>query len=67
MPSFLPPAVGVFLLNKDVIQLLQTHGISASGPNQLLQNLYKLLLAAESALPHSALPPPPAPAAGRRR
>ncbi|KAL4854482.1 UV radiation resistance associated protein [Chlorella vulgaris] len=41
-------AVGVFLLNKDVIQLLQTHGISAAGPNQLLQNLYKLLLAAET-------------------
>ena len=48
-------AVGVFLLNKDVIQLLQAHGISAAGPNQLLHNLYKLLLAAQSALPH--LPP----------
>ena len=47
--------MGVFLLNKDVIQLLQAHGISAAGPNQLLHNLYKLLLAAQSALPH--LPP----------
>ncbi len=47
--------MGVFLLNKDVIQLLQAHGISAAGPNHLLQNLYKLLLAAQSALPH--LPP----------
>lgn len=44
-------AVGVFLLNKDVIQLLQDHGISAAGPNHLLHNLHKLLLAAQSGLP----------------
>lgn len=44
-------AVGVFLLNKDVIQLLQAHGVSAGGPNHLLHNLHKLLLAAQSALP----------------
>lgn len=44
-------AVGVFLLNKDVIQLLQAHGISAAGPNHLLHNLHKLLLAAQSGLP----------------
>ena len=55
LPLRLCAAVGVFLLNKDVIQLLQAHGISAAGPNQLLHNLYKLLLAAQSALPH--LPP----------
>lgn len=42
-------AVGVFLLNKNVIQLLQVHGINASGPNQLLHNVYKLVSAAESA------------------
>lgn len=29
----------------------QVHGISAGGPNQLLHNLYKLLLAAQTALP----------------
>lgn len=44
-------AVGVFLLNKDVIQLLQAHGVSSFGPNQLLQNLHKLVACAESALP----------------
>jgi hypothetical protein len=44
-------AVGVFLLNKDITQLLQAHGISAAGPNHLLHNLYKLLCAAQSALP----------------
>ena len=48
-------AVGVFLLNKDIIQLLQAHGISAAGPNQLLQSVYKLLAAAESALPRGLL------------
>lgn len=42
--------VGVFLLNKDVIQLLQLHGITATGPNQLLHNLHKLLACAESGL-----------------
>jgi hypothetical protein len=30
---------------------MQAHGVSAAGPNHLLQNLYKLLLAARSALP----------------
>lgn len=50
-------AVGVFLLNKDVIQLLQAHGISAAGPNHLLHNLHKLLAAAQSGLPaRRALP-----------
>eukprot|EP00887_Chlorella_sp_A99_P000545 scaffold17.g545.t1 len=49
-------AVGVFLLNKDIIQLLQAHGISAAGPNQLLHNLHKLLLAAQSALPPGLVP-----------
>ena len=44
-------AVGVFLLNKNVIQLLQAHGISAAGPSQLLQNLHKLVAAAQSAQP----------------
>ena len=43
-------AVGVFLLNKDAIQLLQAHGISAAGPSQLLQNLHKLVAAAQSGL-----------------
>ena len=42
-------AVGVFLLNKNAIQLLQAHGISAAGPSQLLQNLHKLVAAAQSA------------------
>lgn len=44
-------AVGVFLLNKDVIQLLQVHGMTAFGPNMLLQNLYKLVAAGRSGLP----------------
>lgn len=50
--------MGVFLLNKDVIQLLQAHGISAGGPTHLLQNVYKLVLAAQSGLPLAHLPPP---------
>ena len=37
------------------LPLLQAHGISAAGPNCILHNLHKLLLAAQSALPH--LPP----------
>ena len=44
-------AVGVFLLNKNITQLLQAHGITAGGPNHLLHNLYKLLCAANSGLP----------------
>jgi hypothetical protein len=44
-------AVGVFLLNKDVIQLLQAHGVTAAGPNQLLQNLHKLVACAQACLP----------------
>lgn len=44
-------AVGVFLLNKDVIQLLQSHGMSSAGPNQLLQNLHMLVAAAQAGLP----------------
>jgi hypothetical protein len=44
-------AVGVFLLNKNAIQLLQAHGISAAGPSQLLQNVHKLIAAAQSGIP----------------
>lgn len=44
-------AVGVYLLNKDAIQLLQAHGLSAGGPAHLLQNVHQLLLAAGSAVP----------------
>lgn len=44
-------AVGVFLLNKNVIQLLQSHGMSSTGPNQLLQNLHMLIAAAQAGLP----------------
>ena len=44
-------AVGVFLLNKNAIQLLQAHGISAAGPSQLLQNLHKLIAAAQAGIP----------------
>ena len=43
-------AVGVFLLNKNVIQLLQSHGMSSTGPNQLLQNLHMLIAAAQAGL-----------------
>ena len=51
-------AYGIFLLNKDVEQLLSAHGLSSSGPNQLMANLYKLVTVAASALPQ-----PPAAAA----
>lgn len=44
-------AVGVYLLNKDAIQLLQAHGLSAGGPAHLLRNVHQLLLAAGSAVP----------------
>ncbi|KAL6769099.1 hypothetical protein ACKKBF_B17480 [Auxenochlorella protothecoides x Auxenochlorella symbiontica] len=41
--------IAVYLLNKDVAQLLQAHGMSAGGPSHLLANLHKLLAAARSA------------------
>ena len=44
-------AYAVFLLNKDLEQLLAAHGLSSCGPNQLLANLYRLLAAAASGLP----------------
>ncbi|BDA44341.1 hypothetical protein COCOBI_05-5250 [Coccomyxa sp. Obi] len=44
----------VFLLNKDIEQLLNVHGLHSTGVNQLLQNLYKLLAAAASAAPSSS-------------
>lgn len=43
-------AIGVFLLNKNVVQLLQMHGVGGGGASQLLGNLYKLLIAAKSAV-----------------
>ncbi len=46
-------AYAIFLLNKDIEQLLHAHGLASSGPNQLLQNLYKLTSAAAAALPAS--------------
>eukprot|EP00890_Picochlorum_soloecismus_P003737 jgi/Picsp_1/4364/NSC_01870-R1_uv radiation resistance-associated gene protein len=45
-------AIAIFLLNKDVIQMLQYHSISSFGPNKLLQNLHALLAFSESSLPH---------------
>lgn len=57
----------MFLLNKDVIQLLQAHGVSAGGPNHLLHNLHKLLLAAQSALPAPRLLAGPGGGAGAAR
>lgn len=50
-------AYAIFLLNKDVEQLLHAHGITSSGPNQLLANLYKLVSAAAAGLPASRPPP----------
>ncbi|KAK9827991.1 hypothetical protein WJX81_005964 [Elliptochloris bilobata] len=47
-------AYAVFLLSKDVEQLLHAHGLSAVGPHQLLPNLHKLLAAAASASPVAA-------------
>ncbi|KAK9915911.1 hypothetical protein WJX75_005884 [Coccomyxa subellipsoidea] len=44
----------VFLLNKDIEQLLNAHGLHSTGINQLLQNLYKLLAAAASAAPSNS-------------
>ena len=47
-PNF---AIAVFLLNKNILQLLQAYGISALGPNQILENIHKLVAAAQSGLP----------------
>jgi hypothetical protein len=44
-------AYAVFLLNKDIEQLLHAHGMSSQGPSQVLANLYKLTTAAVSGLP----------------
>lgn len=41
-------AIAVFLLNKDVIQLLQAYNIPPHGPSHLLQNLDALLSASAS-------------------
>jgi hypothetical protein len=57
-------AYGIFLLNKDVEQLLAAHGLSSSGPNQLMANIYKLVTVAASALPQ---PPATASAAAQQR
>lgn len=39
------------MLNKDIQQLLTAHGLTAASSNQALQNLYKLVAAAASAMP----------------
>ncbi|KAK9809465.1 hypothetical protein WJX73_000217 [Symbiochloris irregularis] len=44
-------AYAAYLLNKDVEQLLDAHGLASVGPSALLANLYKLLSAAASGLP----------------
>ncbi|GBF94205.1 hypothetical protein Rsub_06475 [Raphidocelis subcapitata] len=49
-------AYGLFLLHKDVEQLLHAHGLSSSGPNHLLANLYALVTAAASGLPQPRHP-----------
>jgi len=41
-------AIAVFLLNKDVIQLLQAYNIPPHGPNNVLQNLHALITACSS-------------------
>eukprot|EP00891_Asterochloris_glomerata_P005885 jgi/Astpho2/5885/Aster-x0708 len=51
-----PFAYAIYLLNKDIEQLLDAHGLTASGPKHVLQNLHKLLAAAASALPPPAPP-----------
>lgn len=48
-------AYALFLLNKDIEQLLHAHGLAGAGPSQLLQNLYLLISAATSALPPPTL------------
>lgn len=45
-------AFAVFLLGKDVQQLLTAHGIKPNGSKYLLQNLYNLVAAAYSGLVH---------------
>ncbi|KAF6258716.1 hypothetical protein COO60DRAFT_1089462 [Scenedesmus sp. NREL 46B-D3] len=57
-------AYAVFLLNKDLEQLLHAHGMSSYGPNQVLANLYKLMTAAASALPPAPRLPRQPPHAG---
>jgi len=49
-------AYAVFLLNKDIEQLLHVHGMSSQGPSQVLANLYKLITAAVSGLPQQQGP-----------
>ena len=39
---------------QDIEQLLAAHGLHSTGPNQVLQNLYKLLAAAASAGPFNS-------------
>ena len=41
-------AMGVFLLNKNISQVLEAHGLVAAGPSQLLENMYKMLLTSRS-------------------
>lgn len=41
-------AYGIYLLNKDVEQVLNAHGLTATGASQVLANLHKLLAAAAS-------------------
>jgi hypothetical protein len=41
----------IYLLNKDIEQLLAAHGLSSAGSSSPLQNLYKLAVAAASAVP----------------
>lgn len=42
-------AYAIYLLNKDVEQLLNEHGLTGTGASQVLANLHKLLAAAASA------------------
>lgn len=44
-------AYAVYLLSKDLEQLLSAHELSSCGPGQPLQNLYMLVAAAAAALP----------------
>lgn len=44
-------AYAVYLLNKDVEQLLAVHGIAPVAPNQPLPNLYVLIMEAASGVP----------------
>jgi len=36
-------AYAIFLLNKDIIQMLNAHGMEEVGPRQTLQNLQRLM------------------------